>query len=122
MAEEYIVLIVEEPWDPTAVTEQQWQTAMRAHQGFAEAVEKAGAKILGGDALQPPSTAVRITPGDGNGRGPVFTDGPFADTKEIVTGYYKLATTDANQARELAALCPSGGYVDLYPVMSVDQA
>ena len=31
MAEEYIVLIVEEPWDPSAVTEQQWQTAMRAH-------------------------------------------------------------------------------------------
>jgi hypothetical protein len=121
MAEEYIVLIVEEPWDPTAVTEEQWQTAMRAHQGFAEAVEKAGAKILGGDALQPPSTAVRITPGNGNGTGPVFTDGPFADTKEIVTGYYKIATSDANQARELAALCPSGGYVDLYPVMNVDQ-
>jgi hypothetical protein len=120
MAEEYIVLIVEEPWDPAAVTEEQWQTAMRAHQGFAAAVEKAGAKILGGDALQPPTTAVRITPG--NGSGPVFTDGPFADTKEIVTGYYKLATSDAKQARELAALCPSGGYVDLYPVMSVDQA
>ena len=120
MAEEYIVLIVEEPWDPAAVTEEQWQTAMRAHQGFAAAVEKAGAKILGGDALQPPSTAVRITPG--NGSGPVFTDGPFADTKEIVTGYYKLATSDVKQARELAALCPSGGYVDLYPVMSVDQA
>jgi hypothetical protein len=120
MAEEYIVLIVEEPWDPATVTEQQWQAAMRAHQGFAEAVEKAGAKILGGDALQPPSTAVRITPANG-GQSPVFTDGPFADTKEIVTGYYKLATRDAQQARELAALCPTGGHLDVYPVMNVDQ-
>ena len=118
MPEEYIVLIVEEPWDPATVSEERWQTAMREHQAFAEAVEKAGAKIVGGDALQPPSSAVRITP-DRDGGSPVFTDGPFADTKEIVTGYYKLATADAAQARELAALCPTSGYVDVYPVMNV---
>ena len=116
MAEEFVVLIVEEPWDPTAVTEEQWHVAMQGHQAFAEAVQKAGASILGGDALQPPSTAVRITP-SGNGS-PVFTDGPFADTKEVVTGYYKLGVRDAAQARELAALCPTGGSVELWPVMN----
>jgi hypothetical protein len=119
MAEEYIVLIVEEPWDPATVTEEQWTGATRAHQGFAEAVQKAGASILGGDALQAPSTAVRITPSH-NGDGPVFTDGPFADTKEVVTGYYKLGVKDAAQARELAALCPTGGTVELWPVMNTD--
>jgi hypothetical protein len=103
------------------VSEERWQAAMREHQAFAEAVEKAGARILGGDALQPPSAAVRITPSS-NGGGAVFTDGPFADTKEIVTGYYKLATADAAQARELAALCPTLGFVDLYPVMDTGQA
>ena len=116
MAEEFVVLIVEEPWDPTAVTEEQWHAAMQGHQAFAEAVQKAGASILGGDALQPPSTAVRIT-SNGNGS-PVFTDGPFADTKEVVTGYYKLGVRDAAQARELAALCPTGGSVELWPVMN----
>ncbi|MCU1474124.1 YciI family protein [Amnibacterium sp.] len=119
MAEEYIVLIVEEPWDPTAVTEEQWGAAMRAHQAFAEAVQQAGASILGGDALQPPSTAVRIVPAR-DGGSPVYTDGPFADTKEVVTGYYKLGVRDADQARELAALCPSGGRLELWPVMATN--
>jgi hypothetical protein len=116
MTEEYIVLIVEEPWDPATVTEEQWSAATRAHGAFAEAVQQAGASILGGDALQPPSTAVRIEPAR-NGGAPVYTDGPFADTKEVVTGYYKLGVRDAAQARELAALCPSGGRLELWPVM-----
>jgi hypothetical protein len=116
MAEEYIVLIVEEPWDAATVTEEQWGAATRAHQAFAEAVQRAGASILGGDALQPPSTAVRIVPAR-DGGSPVYTDGPFADTKEVVTGYYKLGVRDAAQARELAALCPSGGTLELWPVM-----
>jgi hypothetical protein len=116
MAEEYVVLIVEEAWDPSQVTEAQWTEAMHAHGAFAKAVQEAGAQILGGDALQPPSTAVRITPARA-GKAAVFTDGPFADTKEVVSGYYKLGVKDAAQARELAALCPTGGWIELYPVM-----
>jgi hypothetical protein len=117
MAEEYIVLIVEEPWDPADVTEAQWTDAMNAHQAFAKAVADAGAQILGGDALQPPSTAVRIVPAK-DGHAAVFTDGPFADTKEVISGFYKLGVKDAAQARELAALCPTGGTIELYPVMN----
>jgi hypothetical protein len=116
MAEEYIILIVEEEWDPSQITETQWADAMHAHGAFAKAVADAGAEILGGDALQPPSAAVRITPAHG-GSAAVFTDGPFGETKEIVTGFYKLGVKDAAQARELAALCPTSGWIDLYPVM-----
>jgi hypothetical protein len=116
MAEEYILLIVEEEWDPSQITEAEWTAAMQQHGAFAQAVEAAGAQILGGDALQPPSTAVRITPAR-NGSPAVFTDGPFGETKEIVTGFYKIGVKDAAQARELAALCPTSGTIDLYPVM-----
>ena len=116
MAEEYIILIVEEAWDPAQVTEAQWTEAMHAHGAFAKAVADAGAQILGGDALQPPSTAVRIQPASG-GKPAVFTDGPFGETKEVVSGYYKIGVKDEAQARELAALCPTGGWIDLYPVM-----
>ncbi|HEX4443087.1 MAG TPA: YciI family protein [Galbitalea sp.] len=116
MAEEYIILIVEEAWDPSQVTEAQWTEAMHAHGAFAKAVADAGAQILGGDALQPPSTAVRILPASG-GKPAVFTDGPFGETKEVVSGFYKIGVKDAAQARELAALCPTGGWIDLYPVM-----
>jgi hypothetical protein len=117
MAEEYIILITEDVWDPATLTEDQWTDAMHAHEAFAKAVTDAGAQILGGDALQPPSAAVRITPA-GEGKPAVFTDGPFGETKEVVSGFYKIGVADAAQARELAALCPTSGYVDLYPVMA----
>jgi hypothetical protein len=116
MAEEYVVLIMEQAWDPAQVTEAQWTEAMHAHQAFAKAVEDAGAQILGGDALQGPATAVRIVPAH-DGAAAVFTDGPFGETKEVLTGYYKLGVKDEAQARELAALCPTGGSIELVPVM-----
>jgi hypothetical protein len=116
MAEEYIVFIVESEWDPAQVSEQEWTDTMRAHRAFAEAVAASGAQLLGGDALQPESAAVRITPAH-DGKPAVFTDGPFGEIKEVVTGYYKLGVKDAAQARELAALVPTSGHIELFPVM-----
>lgn len=117
MAEEYVILIVEEEWDPSTVSEAQWTEAMQQHGAFAKAVADAGAQILGGDALQPPWQAVRITPARG-GKPAVFTDGPFSEMKEVVSGFYKIGVKDAAQARELAALCPSAGWIELYPVLN----
>jgi len=119
MTEQYIVLIREPEWDPAAVTESDWQSAMQAHGAFAEAVAAAGAEILGGDALQPTATAVSIVPAK-DGKPAVFTDGPFTELKEVVTGFYKLGVRDQAQARELAALVPTGGWVELYPVMETN--
>ena len=116
MAEEYIVFIVEPDWDPSQVSESEWTEVMHAHQAFAKAVEDAGAQLLGGDALQPPKTAVRIQPAT-DGSPAVFTDGPFGEVKEVVTGYYKIGVKDAAQARELAAKVPTSGHIELYPVM-----
>jgi len=117
MAEEFIVMILEPDWDPAKVSEEQWAASMKSHGAFAQAVADAGAQILGGDALQPSSSAVRIAAGrDGK---PVFTDGPFSETKEVVSGYYKLGVRDAAQARELAALCPTTGWIELYPVLQI---
>lgn len=116
MAEEYVVFIVESEWDPSKVTEEQWTEVMGQHRAFAEAVEAAGAQLLGGDALQPESKAVRIDPAN-DGHPAVFTDGPFGELKEVVTGYYKIGVKDAAQARELAALVPTSGHIELFPVM-----
>jgi hypothetical protein len=119
--EDYIILILEKDWDMSTVSESEWTEMMRAHDAFTKAVEDAGAKVLGGDALQPPSKAVHIVPAR-DGAAAVFTDGPFADTKEIVTGFYKIGVSSAAQARELAALCPSAGSIHLYPVMDTSGA
>ncbi|MFL6107962.1 MAG: YciI family protein, partial [Marmoricola sp.] len=71
------------------------------HQAFAEAVVKAGAQVVGGDALQSPSTAVRITPANGD-RAPVFTDGPFAETKEHLGGFAVVDVPDEESLRHWA--------------------
>ncbi len=119
MAEEYIVLIREPEWDPSKVSEDDWKAVSAAHSAFAQAVLDAGAQMLGGDALMPTATAVKIMPAR-DGAPAVFTDGPFTETKEVVTGYYKLGVRDAAQARELAALVPTGGWVELFPVMDTN--
>jgi hypothetical protein len=115
MAQQYMILIIEPEWDPTTTTPEEFQQVGAQHRAFAEAVAKAGAKIVDGDALAPTSQAVRIRPGR-DGAPAVFTDGPFPELKELVTGYYKIEAADLGQAKQLAALCPTGGRLELYPV------
>ncbi|MEP6479843.1 MAG: YciI family protein [Rhodoglobus sp.] len=116
MSQEYIILIVEPEWDPSSISEADWTAAMAQHGAFAKAVADAGQQVLGGDALQPSSAAVRIVPAR-DGKPAVFTDGPFTELKEVVSGFYKISARDLAQAKELAALCPSPGHIELYPVL-----
>ena len=59
-----------------------------------------GAKMLGGNALDATSTATSI-------RGDIVTDGPFAETKEALGGYYLIEAADLDQALAVAKLCPA---------------
>ena len=63
---------------------------------------KAGA-IVGGDALQPTRTATTVRERDGER---VVTDGPFAETKEWLGGYYVIEVPDLDAALEWAAKMP----------------
>lgn len=116
MSQVYTVFIVEPEWDPANHSPEEFKAMGDQHRAFAEAVHAAGAKILDGDALAPSSTAVRIQPAR-NGTPAVFTDGPFPELKELVTGYYKIEVADLDQAKRLAALCPTGGRIELFPVI-----
>ncbi len=116
MTKEYIILIREPEWNSSEVTEEQWTEAMQQHGAFMQAVAAAGAQLLGGDALESSDKAVRIEPAR-DGRPAVYTDGPFAETKEVVSGFYKIGVESEAQARELAALVPTGGWLELFPVM-----
>jgi hypothetical protein len=77
----YLILIYESEQVWENASEAQWQAAMAEHGRFAQQVPEQGGKILGGEALQPTSTATTI-------RGDVVTDGPFVETKEALGGYY----------------------------------
>jgi hypothetical protein len=76
---------------------------------------------LGGEGLQPSSTAttVHIQPtGD-----PIVSDGPFAETKEQLGGYYLLDCRDLDDALAWAKRAPMpGGTVEVRPVMDYEAA
>ncbi|MFB6724319.1 YciI family protein [Kribbella sp. NPDC056345] len=113
MAQYMFLLFDTEEWYDN-VTPADWQEAMKLHGAFSEAVEKAGARILGGEALERSSTASTVKQREGSE--PLVTDGPFLETKEALGGFYIIEARDLDQALELAKLCPAGN-VEVRPVM-----
>jgi hypothetical protein len=73
--------------------------------------------VLGGHQLQGPDTATTVRVQDGQ---TLTTDGPFAETKEVVGGYYLYEADDLDAAIELAARIPAarmGGAIEVRPVV-----
>ena len=91
---------------------------MRLHEEFMEAVRRAGANVVGGEALQPSSTASTVRRGDGDA---LVTDGPFADTKEALGGFYVIEAPDLDVALRLAKICPANN-VEVRPVLELPDA
>lgn len=84
--------------------------------GYKAFGEEAGSKILGGNALNPVATATTVRVRNGKA---TTTDGPFAETKEQLGGYYLVDCADLDEATELAKKIPSAkfGSVEVRPVM-----
>jgi hypothetical protein len=116
--QQYLILIVEKPWDPSALTESDFAAEMGHHRAFQQAVRDAGQRIVASDALDGPDAAVRIDPAR-DGSPAVFTDAPFGEVKELVSGYYQITAESREQALELAALCPTGGHLDVFPIFDL---
>ena len=90
----------------------------RAHQAF---IAANGSALKGGNALQPSTTATSVRP-DGVG-GFMVTDGPFAETKEQLGGYYLIEAADLDAALALAEQVPMGaGGVEVRPIWAVPGA
>ncbi len=115
---EFLILIVEEEWDPATVTDADWEREAIAHRAFARAVRDAGGEVVNSNALQGAAYTTRIRP-DRAGGPAVFTDGPFTESKEVVSGYYIITARDLDQAKQLAALCPTAGYIELQPILDL---
>jgi hypothetical protein len=108
---QYLILIYEDESNYIDPSPEVWQQAMEAHTRFAGQVGELGGTLLGGNALQPTGTATSI-------HGDVVTDGPFAETKEALGGYYLIEARDLDQALEIAKLCPAPfGGVEVRPIM-----
>ena len=85
---------------------------------FAFGKEFAGA-IKAGQALQPTSAATTVRVREGKR---LTTDGPFAETKEQLGGYYLIEARDLDEATSIAARIPGArfGSVEVRPVMKFD--
>jgi hypothetical protein len=110
---EYLILIYEDENGYANASPDVFQQVMEAHTRFAQQVEDKGAKLVSGNALQPTSTATSI-------RSDVVTDGPFAETKEALGGYYLIQARDLDHALDIAKLCPARfGGVEVRPIMDL---
>jgi hypothetical protein len=100
---------------PEDVTPEQITEEMKSWEAFsAEAVE-AGA-FIAGEGLQPSEAGKTVRGGRDSER--VVTDGPFAETKEQVGGFYVLECKDLEEAVGWAKRCPiSEGAIEVRPVM-----
>jgi hypothetical protein len=81
--------------------------------------EDHAASIRGGAALHPTSTATTVRVTGARGGDVVTSDGPYAETKEALTGYYLLECADLDEAVALAAKMPAAwnGAVEVRPVI-----
>jgi hypothetical protein len=111
---QYLLLLHanENGWDKMTPAEQ--QQGMAAYMAYGEALRKAGAYV-GSNRLQPVSaaTTVKIV----NGKQQVL-DGPYADSKEQLGGYYLIEAADLDGAIAWAARCPgaSHGTIEVRPI------
>jgi hypothetical protein len=108
----YALLIYTQPGSWDALAEQEQQAAHDEYMAIAQAPG-----IVGGDQLHGAETATTVRVHDGE---TLTTDGPFADTKEVLGGFYLLDAPDLDGAIELAASVPAarmGGSVEVRPVV-----
>ena len=108
----YALLIQEQPGGTEGFSDSE-REAISAE--YFELREEPG--VYGGAHLQPAETATTVRVKDGE---TLTTDGPFANTKEVIGGYYLLEADDIDKAIELAARVPAarlGGSVEVRPIV-----
>jgi hypothetical protein len=111
---QYMFLIYANEGEFQKIPQAQREQAMGAYMAYTEALRKAGV-LKASDRLRPSqdTTTVRVT----NGKSQVL-DGPFADTKEQLGGYYLVDVPDLDAALSWAARCPGAnhGTVEVRPI------
>lgn len=111
---EYMLLIYVEAEPGSGTPEEQEQTGA-AFAKYSQELVEAGA-MVGGDPLQPPTAATTVRSSGGE---TITSDGPFAETKEWLAGYYKIEVETLDEAVDWAGRVPSlayGGSIEVRPL------
>ena len=113
----YLLMIYNNEAAAAAASKAQTEQMHGAYMAYSEALVKAGV-IVGGDRLHPSTSATTVRIANGNKK---VLNGPYAETKEQLAGYYMIEVPDLDQALAWAARCPgaSTGVMEVRPVWAM---
>lgn len=116
----YLCLIYDDETMWPSMPREQADAIMGEYLNFTNDIQKSG-HYLGGNALQPTQTATTVRVRNGKLSS---TDGPFAETKEQLGGYYLIEAKDLNEAIQVAGRIPSVrfGSIEVRPIQEFDRA
>jgi hypothetical protein len=108
----YVLLIYDDPAQWANLSDEQMTSIYGEYMAVSELPN-----TTGGSQLQPADTARSVRVKDGKS---IVSDGPFAETKEVLGGFYIIDADSADEAEQIAARIPSarmGGTVEVRPVV-----
>ena len=111
----YLCLIYADENAQARMSQEEMGALFGAYQAYTEELQASG-NMLAGEALQPTATATTVQLRNGR---TLTTDGPFAETKEQLGGFYMIEAKDLDEAIEWAAKIPSAaiGSIEVRPIM-----
>ena len=114
----YLLTIWADESHYAGATPEQIAQMFEAHGRFGQATTEAGV-FVGGEGLQSTATATTVRVRDGE---TMLTDGPFAETREQLGGFYMLECADLDEAVRWAAQVPEAqhGSIEVRPVMDYE--
>jgi hypothetical protein len=111
---QYLLMIYRNEAEMNAVSAAEGQKMMKEYETFTQSIIQNG-NFKAGDRLQPASTATTVRVRDGK---ILTTDGPFAETREQLGGYYLIEAKDLDTALGIAARIPGAkvGSIEVRPI------
>lgn len=113
----YMLLIYSDP--ATEMTEAEMGQMMGEYFAFTQTIVTSG-EMISGEPLQGIETATTVSV---RGGAPIVTDGPFAETKEVLGGFYMVDAASLDRAQEIAAAIPTAkfGRIEVRPLMEIPE-
>jgi hypothetical protein len=113
----YLLLIYENEASLNALSEDEQGKIFQEYMDYTIRIRKSG-HYIGGEALQPVATATTVREKKGK---VLTTDGPFAETREQLGGYYLVEAKDLDEATSLAAGIPAvrTGSIEVRPILPI---
>ena len=116
----YLLLICSDEKGQAPPSKAEMEAMVQGHGRFAGELRAAG-KMVHGERLRPDSDGSRVRVKAGQRQ---VMDGPFAETKEALGGFYLIDARDLDEALELAAACPGARYgsIEVRPIVDFSNA